>query len=64
MEMDAKGFFARQETTTRKIRKQLEKVQTVRAKTAPKSTAHRCKAGDPVCVLRPRPLGTHCSKIW
>ena len=62
MAMDAKEFFERQETTARDIRQQLEKEHAVRAKTAPKSAAHTFRAGDPVWVLRPRPIGTHCTK--
>ena len=62
MVMDAKEFFARQETTAREIRQQLEKEHAVRGKTAPKSAAHKFRVGDPVWVLRPRPMGTHCTK--
>ena len=59
MAMDAKEFFAQQETTAREIRQQLEKDHTVRPKNAPKSTAHKFRVGDPVWVLRSRPMGTH-----
>ena len=64
MAMEAKEFFARQETTARVIRQQLEKEHAERVKTAPKSTAHKFRVGDPVWVLRPRSLGTHCTKTW
>ena len=64
MAMDAKEFFAPQETTAREIRQQLDKKHAVRAKTAPKSTAQKFRVGDPVWVLRPQPVGTHCTKTW
>ena len=51
MAIDAKLFFAQQETTARVIRQQLEKEHTERAKTAPKSTAHRFRVGEPVWVF-------------
>ena len=62
MAMDAKEFFARQETTAREIRQQLKREHAVRAKTALKSAAHKFRVGDPVRVLRPRPMGTHRTK--
>ena len=64
MAMDAKEFFARQETTAREIRQQLEKEHSERAKTAPKTAAHNFRLGDPVWMLRPRPMGTHRTKTW
>ena len=64
MEMEAKEFFERQETTAREIRQQLEKEHTKRVKTALKSTAHKFRVGDPVWVLRLRALGTHRTKTW
>ena len=30
----------------------------------PKSAAHKFKMGDPVWVLRPRPMGTHRTETW
>ena len=33
-------------------------------KSAPKSEPHKFRLGDPVWVLRPRPLGTHRTKTW
>ena len=36
----------------------------MRAKTAPKSAAHKFRVRDPVRVLRPWPLGTHRTKTW
>ena len=62
--IDAKEFFARQETTARKVRQHLEKEHAVRAKTGSKSTAQKFEVGDPVWVLRPRPMGTHRTKTW
>ena len=62
MPMDAKEFFARQETMAGEIRQQLEKEHAVRAKTASKSAAHKFRVGDPVWVLKPRPMGTHHTK--
>ena len=47
MAMDAKEFFARQETTARDIRRQVEKLHAVGAKTAAKSAAHKFRVGDP-----------------
>ena len=64
MAMDAKEFLAQQETTAREICQQLEKEHDVQAKTAPSSTAHKFKVGDPVWVLRPLPMGTHHTKTW
>ena len=57
--MDAKEFFARQEATARDICQQLEKEHAVRQKSAPSSTAQKFRVGDPVWVIRPRPMGTH-----
>ena len=34
------------------------------AKTAPKSASHKFRVGDPVWVLRGRPIGTHRTKTW
>ena len=62
--MDAKDFFERQETMAWEICQQLEKEHAVQAKTAPKSAAHKFRVGDPVWVLRPRPMGTHRTKPW
>ena len=47
MGMDAQEFFARQETMARDICQQLMKKHSMRAKTAPKSTAQeaRCVTG-------------------
>ena len=64
MAMDAKEFFARQEATERDIRQQLEKEHAVRQKSAPSSTAQKFRVGDPVWVIRPRPMGTHRTKTW
>ena len=64
MAMDAKEFFEQQETTAREICQQLEKKHAVRAKTAPKSAPHKFRVGDPVWVLRPRPMGTDRTKTW
>ena len=64
MAMDAKEFFARQEATARDIRQQLEKEHAERQKSAPSSTAQRFRVGDPVWVIRPRPMGTHRTKTW
>ena len=64
MAMDAKEFFARQETTAQEIRQQLEEEHAVRAKTAPRSAAQKFRVGDPVWVLRPRPMGTYRTKTW
>ena len=58
MAMDAKEFFARQETTA------LGKQHGVRTKIAPKCAAHKFRVGDPVWVLRPRPIGTHRTETW
>ena len=62
MRMDAMGFFARQETTVRDICRQLEKEHAVQRTTAPKSTAHKFRVGDPVWVLRCPPMATHLMK--
>ena len=62
--MHAGQFFARQGTTAREIRQQLEKAHAVRAKTAPRSTAQDFTVGDPVWVLRPQPMGTGSTKTW
>ena len=64
MAMDAKEFFAWQEATARDIRQQLEKEHAERQKSAPSSTAQRFRVGDPVWVIRPRPMGTHRTKTW
>ena len=64
MAMDAKEFFAQQEATARDIRQQLEKEHAERQKSAPSSTAQRFRVGDPVWVIRPRPMGTHRTKTW
>ena len=64
MAMDAKEVFARQEATARGIRQQLEKEHAERQKSAPSSTAQTFKVGDPVWVIRPRPMGTHRPKTW
>ena len=53
MAVDAKGFFARQETTARESLQHLEKEHTMRAKTTPKYAAHKFRVGDPVWVLTP-----------
>ena len=62
MAMDAKEFFARQEATARDIRQQLEKEHAGRHKSAPSLTAQTFRVGDPVWVIRPRPMGTHRTK--
>ena len=64
MAMDAKEFFARQEQTARDIRQQLEKEHAERQQSAPSSTAQKFRVGDPVWVIRPRPMGTHRTKTW
>ena len=64
MAMDAKEFFARQEATARDIRQQLGKGHAERQKSAPSSTAQKFRVGDPVWVIRPRPMGTHRTKTW
>ena len=64
MAMDAKEFFARQEATAQDIRQQLEKEHAERQKSAPSSTAQTFRVGDPVWVIRPRPMGTHRTKTW
>ena len=64
MAMDAKEFFARQEATARDIRQQLEKEHAERQKSAPSSTAQTFRVGDPVWVIRPRPMGTGRTKTW
>ena len=64
MAMDAKEFFARQEATAQDIRKQLEKEHAERQKSARSSTARKFRMGDPVWVIRPRPMGTHRNKTW
>ena len=64
MAMDAKEFFAWPEPTARKICQQLEEEHAVQAKTAPQPAAQKFRVGDPVWVLRPRPMGTHRMKIW
>ena len=64
MAMDAKEFFARQEATARDIRQQLEKEHAGRQKSAPSSTAQKFRVGDPVWVIRPRPMGTQRTKTW
>ena len=58
MAMNANECFARE------ICQQLEKEHAVRAKTAPRSAAHKFRMGDPVWVLRTRPTGTHRIKTW
>ena len=62
--MDAKEFFARQEAMARDIRQQLEKEHAERQKSAPSSAAQKFRVGDPVWVIRPRPMGTHRTKNW
>ena len=62
MAMDAKEIFARQEATARDIRQQLEKEHAERQKSALSSTAQKFRVGDPVWVIRPRPMGTHRTK--
>ena len=64
MAMDAKEFFARQEATARDIRQQLGKEHAERQKSAPSSTAQTFRVGDPVWVIRPRPMGTQRTKTW
>ena len=64
MAMDAKAVFERQETTAREICLQLKKEHAMRAKSAPKSALHEVRVGDPVWVLRPRPIGTQGTKTW
>ena len=64
MARDAKEFFARQEATAQDIRQQLEKEDAERQTSAPSSTAQTFRVGDPVWVIRPRPLGTHRTKTW
>ena len=64
MAMDAKDFFARQEPTARDIRQQLEKEHAERQKSVPSWTAQKIRVGDPVWVIRPRPMGTHRTKTW
>ena len=67
MAMDAKEFFARQEQTARDIRQQLEKEHAERQKSAPSSTAQKFslgRMGDPVWVIRLRPMGTYRTKTW
>ena len=56
MPMDAKEFFARQETTAREIRRQLEKEHAMRGEIAPKSAGQKFRVGDPVWVLKPWPM--------
>ena len=46
----------------RDIRQQHEKEHAERQKSAPSSTAQRFRVGDPVSVIRPRPMGTHRTK--
>ena len=36
----------------------------MRQKSAPSSTAQKFRVGDPVWVIRPRPMGTHRTKTW
>ena len=62
MAMDAKEFFARQEATARDIRQHLEQEHAERQKSALSSTAQKFRVGDPVWVIRPRPMGTHRTK--
>ena len=62
MAMDAKEFFAQQDPAAREIRQQLEKEHAVQAQTAAKCTAHNFRVGEPVWVLRPRPMGTHAPR--
>ena len=64
MAMDTKEFFARQEATARDIRQQLEREHAVRQKSAPSLTAQKFRVGDPVWVIRPRPMGTHRTRTW
>ena len=60
--MDAKEFFARQEQTARDFRQQLEKEHAERQKSAPSSTAQKFRVGDPVWVIRPRPMAPTAPK--
>ena len=46
------------------IKMQLEKEHAEHQKSAPSSTAQKFRVGDPVWVIRPRPLGTHRTKTW
>ena len=62
MAMDAKEFFAQQVAKARDIRQQLQKEHAERQKSAPSSTAQKFRVGDPVWVIRPRPMGTHRTK--
>ena len=62
MAMDAKEFFARQEAAAQDIRQQLEKEHAERQRSAPSSTAQKFRVGDPVWVIRPRPMGTYRTK--
>ena len=62
MAMDAKEFFARQEATAQDIRQQLEKEHAVHQKSPLSSTAQKFRVGDPVWVIRPRPMGTQHTK--
>ena len=62
MAMDAEEFFARQEATAQDICQQLEKEHAERQKSPPSSTAQKFRVGDPVWVIRPRPMGTHRTK--
>ena len=64
MAMDAKEIFARQEATARDIRQQLEKEHAERQKSAQSSTAQKFRVGDPMRVIRPRPMGTHRTNTW
>ena len=64
MAMDAKEFFARQEATARDLRQQLEKEHAERQKSASRWTAQKFRVGDPLSVIRPRPMGTHGTKTW
>ena len=64
MAMDAKKFFAQQEATAPDIRQQLEKEHAERQKSTPSSTAQKFRVGDPVWVIRPRPVGTHRTQTW
>ena len=36
----------------------------MRANSAPRSAPHKFRVGDPVWLLRPRPMGTHRTKTW
>ena len=64
MAMDAKEFYGQQEATAQDIRQQLEKEHAERQKSAPSSTAQKFRVGDPVWVIRLRPMGTHRTKTW